>query len=78
MYFQIVQPCEDTFPGDPEATGEYRKVQAVIGLQCIAKQVSDEIYHFIVISGLKRFIKRNVILIDQQDNLLAIVSGQKL
>ena len=75
VYLQIVQPCENTFFGDPETPGKRCKVQAVIRLQGIAKQAADEIYHLIVVSGLECLIQRNVILIDHQDDLLAIVLG---
>ena len=77
MYFQVVQSGKNTFFGDSETPCKHRKIQTVIRLQRIAKQITDEIYHLIIISGLKRFIQWNIILIDQQDDTLTVMLLQQ-
>ena len=77
MYLRVVQSCKDAFFGDPQTSRQYGKIQAVVGFQCIAQQVADKTYHFIVISCPKCFIKWNIIFINQQDDFLSIVLFEK-
>ena len=78
MYFQVVKPGKNAFLGNPQTPGKHCKVQAVIRLQRVAQQVANKAHQLIIISGPERLIKRNVILINQQDNLLAAMLFKKL
>ena len=44
----------------------------------IAQQITDKVYHLVIVPCLKGFIQGNIIFIDQQDDFLAIVLVQEL
>ena len=64
MHLQIVKSGKDTFLGNPQASGEYSKVETVICLQNISKHIADERCHFIIVSALKCLIQRDIIFIN--------------
>src|SRR5699024_12216588 len=67
----------DTLFRDPQASGKYSKIQAVVSFQSITEEVTDKADHLIIISCLERLIKRNIIFIDQQDDFLAVRSEER-
>src|SRR5699024_4106119 len=68
----------DTLFRDPQASGKYSKIQAVVSFQSITEEVTDKADHLIIISCLERLIKRNIIFIDQQDDFLAVMLFEEL
>ena len=77
MHLQVIQSGENALLRYPETPGKDSEIQAVIRLQHIAKQVADQTHHLIIVSCLKCFIQRDIILINQQDGLLAVMFFEK-
>lgn len=49
----------------------------VIGLECLGEQVADQGDHLVVVSIMLGFVKRHVVLVDQQNDFPAIVLVQE-
>ena len=77
MHLQVIKAGKNTLLGDSQTSGKGSKIKAVICFKGIAQQITDEVYHLVIVPCLKGFIQRNIILIDQQDDLLTIMLGQK-
>ena len=77
MHLQIIQPGKNAFFGNPQAACKDGEIEIPVRLQRIAEHIPDEVYHRIVIPGLKRPVQRNVIFVDQKDRPAAEMSGKK-
>ncbi len=69
MYLRVVKASKNAFLGYPQTSSKHGKIKAVIGLKGIPQQVSDEIYHLIIVPGLKCLIQGNIILINSMMTL---------
>ena len=56
MRLPIIVTGKNTLFGNPQASRKNCKVKAVVSLQGIPKQISDEAHHLIIVASLERFI----------------------
>ena len=77
VYGHIVQAGEDALLGYTQAAGQHSKKQAVIGFQCRSKHSADQVDHALIVTVLIGFVQRNVVFVNEQNNLLTIMLFQK-
>ena len=75
--FEIIQSGEDALFGDAQAAGQDSELQTVIRFQCVAEQAAQEGHHLIIVTSLEGLVQRDVILVDQDDDLAAVMFGKK-
>ena len=78
IYLKVIQTGKNAFLRYSQTSCQHSKLQAVIGLQCILEQITDQQNHFLIITPFICFGKRDIILVDQNDNFFPIMLFQKL
>ena len=78
MHLEVVQPGKDALFRDAQTARKDRKLEIIVCLEGVAKQIADEGHHLIVVPGLEGFVQGHIILVNQQNHLTAIMLGQQL
>ncbi len=76
-YLRIIKSRKNTLLCNPQASGQHRKLKAPVCLQRLFKHVPDQHDHLIIISVFTGLCQRNIILVDQDDDLLPIMLLQQ-
>ena len=74
---RIIKSRKNTLFCHPQASGQHRKLKAPVCLQRLFKHVPDQHDHLIIISVFTGLCQRNIILVDQDDDLLPIMLLQQ-
>ena len=76
VYHEIIQPRENTFPGNTQTSGDYGKFKARICLKRLAEQGADQPDHLGIIVVLVCFVQRHVIFIYEDNDASTIMLCQ--
>ena len=73
IHLEVVDPREDALLRDAQAACHHREEQIRVGFERFAEEAPQEGYHLVVVPIDVSLVQRNVVFIDQQNHLLAVV-----